>query len=78
MIQVGVVMRKVFCTGGLLMALLPVSGCAAGGAKVEGKVGVVDPARVSTLMPAQYARIGYWKPRMCRVSCTSAVVSTAR
>ena len=46
MIQVGVVMRKVFCTGGLLMGLLAVSGCAAGGAKVEGKIGVVDPARV--------------------------------
>jgi outer membrane protein len=45
-IQVDVVMRKVFCTGGLLVALLAVSGCAAGGAKVEGKVGVVDPARV--------------------------------
>jgi outer membrane protein len=28
------------------MAILAVSGCAAGGAKVEGKVGVVDPARV--------------------------------
>jgi outer membrane protein len=28
------------------MALLAVSGCAAGGAKVEGKLGVVDPARV--------------------------------
>ena len=28
------------------MALLAVSGCAAGGAKVEGKVGVVDAARV--------------------------------
>ena len=28
------------------MALLVVSGCAAGGTKVEGKVGVVDPARV--------------------------------
>lgn len=28
------------------MALLVVSGCAAAGAKVEGKVGVVDPARV--------------------------------
>ena len=28
------------------MALLAVSGCAAGGAKVEGKIGVVDPARV--------------------------------
>jgi outer membrane protein len=45
-IQVDVVMRKVFCTGALLMALLAVSGCAAGGAKVEGRVGVVDPARV--------------------------------
>jgi outer membrane protein len=29
-----------------LTALLAVSGCAAGGAKVEGKIGVVDPARV--------------------------------
>ena len=28
------------------MALLIVSGCAAGGAKVEGKIGVVDPSRV--------------------------------
>jgi outer membrane protein len=28
------------------MALLTVSGCAAGGAKVEGKIGVVDPSRV--------------------------------
>ena len=28
------------------MGLLAVSGCAAGGAKVEGKIGVVDPARV--------------------------------
>ena len=46
MIQVDVVMRKVFCPGCLLIALLAVSGCAAGGAKVEGKVGVVDPARV--------------------------------
>jgi len=45
-IQVGIVIRKVFCTGGLLAALLAVSGCAAGGAKVEGKIGVVDPARV--------------------------------
>jgi outer membrane protein len=34
------------CTGGLLMALLAVYGCAAGGAKVEGKVAVVDSARV--------------------------------
>jgi outer membrane protein len=45
-IQVDVVMRNVFCTGGLLMVLLAITGCAAGGAKVEGKVGVVDPARV--------------------------------
>ncbi|THJ10975.1 MAG: OmpH family outer membrane protein [Nitrospira sp. CG24C] len=45
-IQNGGVLRKVFCTGGLLMALLTVSGCAAGGAKVEGKIGVVDPSRV--------------------------------
>jgi outer membrane protein len=28
------------------VALLVVSGCAAGGAKVEGKIGVVDPSRV--------------------------------
>ena len=46
MIQVGGGLRKVFGIGGLLMALLVVSGCAAGGAKVEGKVGVVDQARV--------------------------------
>ena len=46
MIQVDVVMRKVFGIGGLLIALLAVSGCAAGGAKVEGKIGVVDPTRV--------------------------------
>jgi len=45
-IQVDAVMRKVCCTGGLLIAFLAVSGCAAGGAKVEGKIGVVDPARV--------------------------------
>jgi outer membrane protein len=45
-IQLGVVMRKVFGTGVLLMALLAVSGCAAGVAKVDGKIGVVDPARV--------------------------------
>ena len=44
--EVGVVMRAVLGTGGLLMALLVVSGCSAGGAKVEGKIGVVDPARV--------------------------------
>ncbi len=46
MIQVAGVIQKLFCTGGLLMALLVVSGCAAGGAKVEGKIGVVDPSRV--------------------------------
>ncbi|HLA62371.1 MAG TPA: OmpH family outer membrane protein, partial [Nitrospiraceae bacterium] len=46
MIQIGVVMRKVFCTGGLLTALLAISGCAVAGTKVEGKIGVVDPARV--------------------------------
>jgi outer membrane protein len=28
------------------MALLAISGCAAGGAKFEGKIGVVDPSRV--------------------------------
>ena len=46
MIHIGVVMRNVFSIGGLLIALLVVSGCAAGGAKIEGKVGVVDSARV--------------------------------
>ena len=46
MIQMSAVMRKMSCTGGLLMALLAVYGCAAGGVKVEGKVGVVDSARV--------------------------------
>jgi outer membrane protein len=46
MIRVDVVKRKVFGVGGLLIALLVVSGCAAGGAKIEGKIGVVDPARV--------------------------------
>ena len=46
MIQMSAVMRKMSCTGGLLMALLAVYGCAAGGAKVEGKMGVVDSARV--------------------------------
>ena len=46
MIRINVVMRNVFCAGGLLMALLAVSGCATGGTKVEGKIGVVDPSRV--------------------------------
>lgn len=45
-IKIDAVMQKVCCTGGLLMALLAVSACAAGGTKVEGKVGVVDSARV--------------------------------
>jgi outer membrane protein len=44
--QVDAVMGRLFCTGGFLMALLLVSGCAADGAKIEGKIGVVDPARV--------------------------------
>jgi len=44
--QFDVVMGKVFCTGGLLMVLLIVSGCAVDKAKIEGKIGVVDPARV--------------------------------
>jgi len=39
-------MRKVLCAGGLLAALLVVSGCAAGGSKIEGTIGVVDPTRV--------------------------------
>ncbi|MGH7216933.1 MAG: OmpH family outer membrane protein [Nitrospiraceae bacterium] len=46
MIQIDVVMRKVLCAGGLLTALLVVSGCAAGGSKIEGTIGVVDPTRV--------------------------------
>src|SRR5262245_3971990 len=45
-IKIVVVMRGVFSVGGLLMAVLIVSGCATGGAKVEGKVGVVDAARI--------------------------------
>jgi outer membrane protein len=46
-IQIDVVMRKVLCAGGLLAALLVVSGCAAaGGTKIEGTIGVVDPTRV--------------------------------
>ena len=42
MSQIAVAMRKL-C---LLMALLIVSGCASGGHKFEGNVGVVDSARV--------------------------------
>jgi outer membrane protein len=44
--QVAVAMRKLCGAGGLLMALLIVSGCASGGHKFEGNVGVVDSARV--------------------------------
>jgi outer membrane protein len=39
-------MLKVFGTGALLMALFAISGCAAGKAHIEGKIGVVDPARI--------------------------------
>lgn len=45
MIHVDVAIRRIFSRGCLLLALLAVAGCAAG-AKIEGKVGVVDPARV--------------------------------
>lgn len=45
MIQVDRVCRILFSVACLVMSLAVVS-CAAGGAKVEGKVGVVDPARV--------------------------------
>ena len=45
MIQLDVVVRTFLSTTCLVVGLA-VSGCAAGGAKVEGKVGVVDPARV--------------------------------
>jgi outer membrane protein len=45
-IHVDVAIRRIFSRGCLLLALLAVAGCAAGGAKIEGKVGVVDPARV--------------------------------
>jgi outer membrane protein len=44
--QVAVAMRKLCGAGGLLMAFLIVSGCASGGHKFEGNVGVVDSARV--------------------------------
>ncbi|THJ24463.1 MAG: OmpH family outer membrane protein [Nitrospira sp. CG24E] len=39
-------MRRFFFAGGLLMAVCMLSGCATGGAKVEGKMGVVDTGRV--------------------------------
>jgi outer membrane protein len=45
-IQIGGVLGRVLCTGSLVMAIFVVFGCAAGGAKVEGKIGVVDPSRV--------------------------------
>ena len=45
-IKVDGVVRKMLCAGGVLAALLAVSGCATGVAKVEGKIGVVDAARV--------------------------------
>ena len=45
MIQVDRVCQILFSAACLVMGLA-VAGCAAGGAKVEGKVGVVDPARV--------------------------------
>lgn len=43
--QVDRVCRVLFSTACLVLGLA-VAGCAAGGAKVEGKVGLVDPARV--------------------------------
>ncbi|MEQ1791771.1 MAG: OmpH family outer membrane protein [Nitrospiraceae bacterium] len=43
--QAGRVLRILFSTACLIMSLA-VTGCAASGAKVEGKVGLVDPARV--------------------------------
>ena len=46
MIQVDRVFRTRLPTTCFVMGLAIVVGCAAGGAKVEGKVGVVDPARV--------------------------------
>ena len=45
-IKVDGVVRKMLCAGGMLVALLAVSGCATGVTKVEGKIGVVDAARV--------------------------------
>ncbi|OGW49652.1 MAG: hypothetical protein A2V62_10180 [Nitrospirae bacterium RBG_19FT_COMBO_58_9] len=38
--------RRTFLATACLVMGLAVAGCAAGGAKVEGKVGVVDPARI--------------------------------
>jgi len=45
-IQIDEVVKKMLSVVGLLVALLAVSGCAAGVAKVEGKIGVVDATRV--------------------------------
>jgi outer membrane protein len=45
-IQVHPFMRNVLRAGCFLISLAAVAGCAAGGAKVEGKVGVVDPTRL--------------------------------
>ncbi len=45
-IQIDGVIRTIFLWTCLVMGLAVVAGCAAGGAKVEGKVGVVDPARL--------------------------------
>jgi outer membrane protein len=45
-IQIDGVARTIFLSTCLVMGLAVVAGCAAGGAKVEGKVGVVDPARL--------------------------------
>jgi outer membrane protein len=45
-IQVHPFMGSVLRAGCFLIILVAVAGCAAGGAKVEGKVGVVDPTRV--------------------------------
>jgi outer membrane protein len=39
-------MWKRCCIGAVLAACLVVSGCAAGKAHIEGKIGVVDPARI--------------------------------
>ena len=45
-IQVHPFMGNVLRAGCLLISFAAMAGCAAGGAKVEGKVGVVDPTRV--------------------------------
>ena len=48
MSQIRPFIRNILCAGCLLISLVTVAGCAAGGAKVEGKVGVVDQTRVLT------------------------------